>query len=188
MSLFGTWGGKIISLADASFWRGFFGAQTSSGETVTYERALGLDSVWACINLLASTCSTLPCMVYRQDKMATAIDHPLYAMLHDLPNADDTAPEFWFMCIASLCLDGNFFAEKKFVGTRLSALLPFDPLKVNVTRNKSGDREYIARDDRGGERRIPADRMFHVRAFVLPGCDRGLSPIGVQRNVLGNAM
>jgi HK97 family phage portal protein len=30
--------------------------------------------------------------------------------------------------------------------------------------------------------------MFHVRGAVLPGCDRGMSPIGVVRNTVGNAL
>jgi HK97 family phage portal protein len=30
--------------------------------------------------------------------------------------------------------------------------------------------------------------MFHVRGAVLPGCDRGISPIGMERNIIGNAL
>src|SRR3546814_3249845 len=59
---------------------------------------LGLAAAWACVNLLAGTIASLPLMVYRtgrDGRRNVATDHPLYRVLHDSPNADQTAVDFW---------------------------------------------------------------------------------------------
>ncbi|MDI7923394.1 phage portal protein [Ferirhizobium litorale] len=195
MGLFDRWLGRTIDLNAQSepFWRGFFGLGTTSGETVTYDRALQLDAVWACINLIANSVKTLPCLVYKEDGVTVDKDSPLYDLLHDMPNLDDTAADFWSMAAICLCLDGNFFAEKKMVGNRLAALNPLHPLCVDVCRDERNNRYYelterVRGNGKGGKRRINEDRMFHVRGALLPGCDRGLSPIAMERNVVGNAL
>ncbi len=187
MGLFDRWSGKTIRLTDGEFWRGFLGLGTTSGETVTRESALALDTVWACTNLIANAVGTLPCNVYRKDGATVDREGALYELLHNLPNLDDTAPEFWSMVAMCLCLDGNFFAEKKLSGSRLVALNPLPPQSVEVCRNHRNERFYEITKD-GKKRRIAESQMFHVRGAVLPGIDRGLSPIGVVRNTLGNAM
>lgn len=187
MGFFDTWFGRTIKLTDGSFWRGFFGLGTTSGKTVNYDTALALDTVWACVNLRANMLGTLPCMVYEKDGYTVADTHELYDLLHYLPNLDETASDFWKMCSMSLDLDGNFFAEKRMNGGRLTALNPLHPLSVEVKRNERNDRYYEVTED-GKKRRIPENRMLHVRSTVLPGCDRGLSPIGVVRNTIGNAI
>lgn len=189
MAWWDRWLGRPIDLnAESSpFWRGFFGAGTDSGEVVTYDRAMQLDAVWACVNLIQNAVGTLPCIVYAEDGVTVAKDSNLYDLLHGMPNADDTAPEFWSMVALCLCLDGNFFAEKKMSGSRLVALMPLNPLTVAVKRNDRGARYYEV-TEKGKVRKISEDRMFHVRGVIMPGCDRGLSPIGVARNVIGNAL
>ncbi|SES05712.1 phage portal protein [Rhizobium sp. NFR03] len=187
MGLFERWRGVPIKLTDGEFWRGFFGLGTTSGETVTIETALQLDAVWACVNLIRNAFIMLPCLVYKADGVTVDKDSELYSLLHDMPNMDDTASDFWAMVAFCLCLDGNFFAEKKMIGTRLVALNPLPPLKVDVCRDKRNTRYYEVTED-GKKRRIPEDKMFHVRGAVLPGCDRGMSPIGVVRNAVGNAL
>lgn len=196
MAWWNNWIGKPIDLNSSSepFWRGFFGASTTSGEVVTYDKALQLDAVWACINLIGNAAGTLPCVVYGEDGVTPAKDDELYGLLHDLPNLDDTAPEFWTMVAFCLCLDGNFFAEIKRSGTRIVALNPLHPLSVQVKRDPKTYARYYEYTDvhdktkNVGIRRIEEKDMFHVRGQLIPGCDRGLSPIGMERNVLGNAM
>lgn len=187
MTLFERWAGSAVKLTDGNFWRGFFGMDTPSGQVVTIDSALSLDAVWACVNLVSKTVGTLPCQVYERDGSTIASDAPLYALLHDLPNENDTAPEFWEMAALSLLLDGNFFAEKKMLGARLIALIPLYPMNVNVGRNDKNERVYTLSIG-GKERKIPADRMFHIRGVRIPGSDRGMSPIGVVRNTIGNAL
>ncbi len=189
MGLFDKWRGVPIRLTDGEFWRGFFGFGTTSGETVTLETALQLDAVWACVNLIRNAAIMLPCVVYKEDGVTVDTDSELYGLLHDMPNMDDTASDFWGMAALCLCLDGNFFAEKKMNGERLTALNPLPPLAVTVCRSKDGrNTRYYEVTENGKKRRITEGKMFHVRGAVLPGCDRGMSPIGVVRNAVGNAL
>ncbi|QWK79100.1 phage portal protein [Ochrobactrum sp. BTU1] len=187
MGFIDRWVGKPIKLTDGEFWRGFFGLGTTSGEKVTIETALQLDAVWACVNLIRNAVIMLPCLVYKEDGVTVDRDASLYELLHDMPNIDDTASDFWSMAALCLCLDGNFFAEKRFVGGKLVALNPLHPLSVDVCRNTRNERYYEITEN-GKKRRVPEDKMLHVRGAVLPGCDRGMSPIGVVRNTIGNAL
>lgn len=187
MGFFDKWSGRPIKLTDGEFWRGFFGLGTTSGEKVTIETALQLDAVWACVNLIRNAVIMLPCLVYKEDGVTVDRDASLYELLHDMPNMDDTASDFWSMAALCLCLDGNFFAEKRLVGGKLVALNPLHPLSVDVCRNTRNERYYEITEN-GKKRRVSEDKMLHVRGAVLPGCDRGMSPIGVVRNTIGNAL
>lgn len=196
MAWWDKWLGRSIDLnaQSAPFWRGFFGSATNSGEVVNYDRSMQLDAVWACVNLIANAVKTLPCNVYDETGTKVEADSPLYELLHDMPNLDDTATDFWGMCAVCLCLDGNFFAEKKMSGTRLVGLMPLHPLAVDVKRDERNNRYYEVTErytdngKKGGKRRINEDRMLHVRGIVLPGCDRGLSPVEFARHTIGGAL
>ena len=75
---------------------------SSGGAVVSPETSLKLSAVWACVKLRAETISTLPLHLYDTEKKI-AKDHELYRILHDSPNADMCASEFWQ--IQSACLD-----------------------------------------------------------------------------------
>lgn len=182
-----SWAGRMIRLTDGGFWKAFFGLGSNAGETVTVEKALQLDATWACIKLLAETVGTLPCMVYEQDGTTVASNAPIFELLHDQPNADDTAVEFWEGVVLSLMLHGNAYAEKRMNGNRLVALLPIDPSCVQVDRDDRNARVYTVTED-GLQRRLSEGAIFHVRGLKMPGCDVGMSPIAYARHTLGSAM
>lgn len=187
MGFIDRWLGQAIRLTDGAFWKGFFGLGTTSGERVTYDTALQSDAVWACTTLIADTVGTLSCNVYDVDGVTEATEHPLHQLLHYLPNLDDTAPDFWSQVAICICLDGNFFAEIKRNGERITALNPVPPTRVEVLRNAQNDRVYEVTEN-GGKRKVSERNMFHVRGKTLPGVDRGLSPIEYARNTVGNAL
>ncbi|MGL5734543.1 MAG: phage portal protein, partial [Beijerinckiaceae bacterium] len=93
--------------------------------------ALGLAATYACVNLLAGTQASLPLMVYQDNGSGVrtvAKQHPLYFVLHDSPNYDQTSVDFWeFMC-AALELHGNAYAviAKRSDGT-INSLTPIRP-------------------------------------------------------------
>ena len=85
------------------------------GRPITPDAAMQLATVWACVRLLSETIGTLPLGIFTKKpdgSRATASDHALYSTLHDSPNADQSAVEFWESAVACLCLWGNFYAEK----------------------------------------------------------------------------
>jgi len=128
---------------------------------------IGLSSTWACVNLLAGTIASLPLMVYRTDAAGVrtvARDHSMYWLLHDSPNYDQTALDFWeFMC-AGIELRGNAYAviETGF-GGRIISLTPIRPDLVSTRRIASGI-EYSWTED--GKRHVKMqEQILHIRGF-----------------------
>ena len=150
-----------------------FGHASYAGETVSETSVLALSAAWACVNLIAGTIATLPLMVYRTDRegvRTVAQDHGLYRLLHDSPNADQTAIDFWESVCASIELWGNAFARKEMTGSRVSALVPVRPDIVTVRRLDTGLLEYQWTED-GQARTAAQSGMLHIRGF-------GGSPLG----------
>lgn len=144
------------------------GAGTAGG-------VLGLAAAWACVNLLAGTIASLPLMVYRTDRQGrrtVAGEHPLYRVLHDSPNADQTALDFWEFVCACLEMHGNSYCEvERGNDGRVIALSPpMLPEAMNVRRLGNGDLQYRWSD--GGRERVETqNRVLHIRGF-------GGSPLG----------
>jgi HK97 family phage portal protein len=138
-----------------------------AGEIVTDDTALSLSAVWACVNLVAGTIASLPLMVYRTDatgKRTVARDHKLYRVLHDSPNYDQTAVDFWEFVSASLELWGNAYARIERTGKDVTGLHPIAPSLVTVRRLASGTLEYRWMD--GGRYYVETDAtMMHIRGF-----------------------
>ena len=85
---------KPLSLVNTDGW---YGPVPEAGEVVTEGSSLALSAVWACANLISGTISSLPFQVYRarRDGYREAYTaHPLYRVLHETPNYDQTAVDF----------------------------------------------------------------------------------------------
>lgn len=185
------WLGVPISLTDGTFWNAFYGTDSYAGKPVTINSALQLSTVWACVNLLSRTVSTLPLNLYRRlgdGGREPARDHPLFGMLHSQPNADMTAAVFRLVVLAHLLLWGNAYIEKSFSAGRLVALTPLLPGQVEKKRRDNGAFFYVFTDAKRGKRReIDEAHMMHIPAFTMDGYI-GLSVIGCARQIFGNAM
>jgi len=153
--------------------------------------ALTLSAVWACVNLLSGTIASLPLMVYRgkDGKRVVASDHPLYYLLHDSPNVDQTALDFWDFVAATIELRGNGYAEitRTSDGRPVALGVPLAPELVDVTRTKAGPLEYRVRNIDGSERVIPQSRMLHIRGFGGNPLG-GLSTLTFARSTIAAAM
>jgi HK97 family phage portal protein len=152
--------------------------------------AIGLSATWACVNFWAGNIAALPLTVTRKGPNGVAgeaRDHPLFWLLHDSPNFDQSAYDFWeFMC-ACLELHGNAYAdiERRDSGF-IIALTPIRPEIVNVSRLRSGALEYRWNVD--GQEKVRDQRnVLHIRGFG-GGPLGGLSPLGVCRRVFGSAL
>lgn len=151
---------------------------------------LALSAAWACVNLLAGTIASLPLMVYRTDKQGrrtVAGDHPLYRVLHDSPNSDQTSLDFWEFVCACLEMHGNAYCEvERAADGRVIALLPpMPPESVAVRRAANGDIEYDW-DDGGRRRRETQARVLHIRGFGGSPLG-GLSTLSFGRQAFGMA-
>ncbi|ROR60508.1 UNVERIFIED_ORG: HK97 family phage portal protein [Providencia alcalifaciens] len=185
------WLGVPISLTNGGFWQEWSGV-SSSGKLVTADKAMQLSTVWACVRLLSESISTLPIKIYqsRSDGSRTlAKEHPVYRLLCKQPNIEMTPSRFMLMVVASLCLRGNSFIEKKYIGPKLVALDPLLPQNMVVKRNEaSGILEYKYTDPfTKKERMVPIKNMMHIRGFGMDGIC-GMIPIQTGRDVIGSAL
>ncbi|MDX0592236.1 phage portal protein [Sinorhizobium medicae] len=165
------------------------GQRSDAGEPITDQNILAISAVWACVNLLAGTIASLPLMVYRTNsrgERTLARDHPLFRILHDSPNYDQTATDFWEFSSASIELWGNSYAAiERNGGGRVAALTPLRPDSVSVRRLENGNLEYRWTMD--GETHVGSDRaILHIRGF---GGDPlgGMSTLHFGRHAFGLA-
>lgn len=182
------WLGVPISLTTGEFLREWYGT-SSSGKVVTADKAIRLSAVWACVRLLSESISTLPLKIYVRQPDGSrkpAADHPAYSVLCRRPNSEMTPSRFMLMVVASICLRGNAFIEKKFILNRLVSLVPLLPQNMVVRRLTSGALEYKYTEN-GTERIIPVKNMMHIRGFGLDGVC-GMMPTMAGVDVFGAAM
>lgn len=160
----------------------------TAGEHVSGDAALSLAPVWACVNLVAGTGASLPLMVYRtaEDGVRTVYkDHPLYRVLHDSPNYDQTAVDFWEFIFASVELWGNAYAKVTRSAGQVRGLHPVAPHLVTVRRLSSGSIQYRWTDE--GIQHVETDRtMLHIRGFGGNPLG-GMSTLHFGRNAFGIA-
>lgn len=189
-----------------SVWDGFFGRRkvkltdpasahidnvSWAGKATSPDAVLQLATAWACVRLNARTKASLPLKLHSQTDGAVLSDEPLYDLLHDSPNADQTALEFWEGMYTSMELRGNGYAEKVYNGNTLIALQPLNPDSTTVYRGPDGSRRYRYSDSSTGHRSPDGgwgeDKVFHLRGFGGGGLV-GMSPIAYGRQTLSTAL
>lgn len=160
-----------------------------AGENVTQASALALSAVWACTNLINGAVSTLPLAVIRKaPDGSSAVDraHPIYNLVHESPNFDQTIVDFLDFTSGAIELQGNGYARKvRGPGDRIVSLVPIRPEGMSVRRLTSGALEYRWSEDGRSFVGSEAD-VLHIRG---PGGDPlgGMSTLGVARNSFSSA-
>lgn len=191
MSLFdGIFGRRKVKLSSPENWNLDWGSH--AGKPVTQDSTLNLSTAWACVRIKSRVVGSLPLMMYERgpnDTRKSARDHWLYNLIHDSPNADQTAYDFWSGQVAAIDLWGNAFAEKiPGVGDRIAALEPLRPDITTVYRDPTTwRRKYRYSDPTHGVRVLDEDQVLHIKGFTVGG-DVGLSAISYGRHTLGLAL
>lgn len=175
-----------LSLTDPNHWPL---RESWSGESVNTEGVLGISAAWACVNLIAGTIGTLPLMVYRtaaDGSRELAREHPLFRLLHESPNADQTSVDFLEFVSANIELQGNGIARKSLNSKRgLVALTPVRADIVLVRRGQNGSLRY-SWSENGKAYDLGQDEILHVRGFG-GGPEGGLSTLTYGRHTFGLA-
>jgi HK97 family phage portal protein len=181
---------RAIGLTDPRLLQHFGGGPTFAGETVTIEASMRIETVWACVRLIASTIATLPLEVFQRlpDGRGQLVrNHQLWSLLHDQPNADMTAVVFWQAMVASLLLWGNGYAyiDRRNDGTVIS-LTPLIPAYLSPELRPDGSILYHY-SFQGTRQDYTEDQVFHVKGFSVDGLI-GMSPVAQGRESLGIAV
>jgi HK97 family phage portal protein len=180
---------KALGLNDPRLYHYFGGGPTASGETVTIDSSLQIDTVFACVRLISQTIATLPLQLFRtlpDGRGELDRTHRLYPLLHDQPNADMTAVTFLTAMFSCLLLWGNAYAliERR-ADRSVVSLTPLLPSRLQVIRNSDGSLKFHyswmnVRED------FTEDQIFHLKGFSLDGIV-GLSPVQQAREQMGIA-
>jgi HK97 family phage portal protein len=153
-------------------------ASTYAAVPVNPTTALQHSAVWACVNLIAGSISTLPLAAYRDGD-----PNPLPGLPPILraPSAGWTLPDFTYAALQSLLLRGNAYGlvvDRAGAGLLPAQVELLAPDRVTVEANS----RIIWRID--GQEADPAS-IWHVKAFTAPGQVLGLSPITHARQAIG---
>jgi HK97 family phage portal protein len=171
--------------------RAVTGYPTASGVDITEQTALSCMAVYAAVRLISETIGSLPGHVMRQTEMRKdkALDHPLYPIIHEQANPEQTAMEWRETAMGHLLLRGNHYSEKQLDGGgRLIALWPIHPDRVQIVRPApSAPLRYVVRMPNGQDVTLGSDRMLHLRGLGSNGIT-GYSPIAVARQTIGLAI
>lgn len=163
---------------------------TSSGQVVTVDSAMTTVPVYAAVQLLAGAIGSLPLKVYTGTyPRKEASGSRQWKMLHDTPNEEMAADEFWELVASSLLLWGNAFIWKDRNDLQqVSELWVIDPRRVRVSREAepgNTSRRVFWLDGVPGY--VTEQSILHIRGLGTDGLV-GYSPIQQARQRLGVEM
>jgi HK97 family phage portal protein len=164
--------------------------ETASGAAVNESSAMRVGAAWRCMNIISGVMGSLPVDVIRRESETVrrpAVGHPLRRVLTQKPNQWQTPNEFRRMMQAHLLLRGNAYALKVMAGTRLLALIPLHPDRVEVDQLTDYSIEYRVSLKDGSQRKFKQAEIFHLRGMSLDGV-KGLSVLSHMRESLGLAL
>jgi len=154
-------------------------ASTYAAVPVNPSTALQHSAVWAAVNLIAGSISTLPLYAYRRGERDPLPELP--PILRQ-PSATMNLPDWLYAALQSLLLRGNCYGQ--IVDRAGAGLLPAqvellapDRVQVHVP---NGAVEY-----RIDGREVDPASIWHVKAYTSAGNVLGLSPIGHARQSIG---
>lgn len=128
---------------------------TSSGITLSKDKAMSVPEVFSCIQVLSQDVGRCPLKLRRVDGdgvYTDAVDHPLWEILADLSNPETTAYQFRQQMQRNLLTHERAYAEIVRNGRgEIIALWPLNSGAMTVGRNRLNQKVYRYRLDDGHE-------------------------------------
>jgi HK97 family phage portal protein len=159
----------------------------TSASPVTFDSALQLSSVWACVKLISETVSSLPLTVYKLTPTGRKIDtnHPLTLLFNGKVNRYQTKIEFFETVLLNLLTSGNSYCYiQRINNDRIVGLLPLMSADMTTTLLENGSLVYEYVTD-SGVNVYSESNIWHLK--LMGNGVIGLSPLAYQRNTLGIA-
>ena len=153
-------------------------SSTYAAVPVNPSTALQHSAVWACVNLIASSISTMPLYAYRRGDRDPLPDLP---PILRAPSAGWSLHDFLYAALQSLLIRGNAYGlivDRAGAGLLPSQVELLAPERVQPEVNG----RVIWRVD--GQEIDPAS-LWHIKAYTSPGNVLGLSPIAHARQAIG---
>lgn len=172
---------------------GSLGGVSASGVSVSADVAMQQATVYACVRVLAESVASLPMQMYERlpdGSRRVANNHPLYRLVHAVPNGWQTAYELYELLMAHLALRGNAYCFIARSGTRVVELIPLHPDRVRpVPTDNIGELNYEYFDPRGRMKiaTYSQQEILHIPGLSFDGL-MGITPIAYQRHTIGDAI
>ncbi len=161
-------------------------ADTRAGLFVSEESAMRTSAVYACVRVLAETVASLPLPLYKRLSKGKekATYHPLYSLLHDVPNHEMTSFSFRETMMTHLLLWGNAYALIIYKGKTPVELWPLHPSRVYVDRHSVTKELIYYYSDDDGQKVYSPNQILHIPGLSYNGI-KGLSLICLARETIG---
>jgi HK97 family phage portal protein len=163
------------------------GRQTPSGVRVNRDVALGLPTIWRCVDLLASAVSQSPwdVVVKIGPRRFPEFNQPEWLTTPNPLDPTFTIDDYFSQVALALLFDGNYFTAVYPNVLDPIVLTPLDPGRVRI---KPGPR-YEILDDYGQVSRVLGPmEMLHGTWLRPAGALRGISPLEALRRSIGSAV
>jgi len=182
-----------LSESPPDWFEGWAGIRVSkAGASFNEETAKKFTAVFACIRVLSETLASMPIIIYKDRKVGNkssgkdrAVDHPLYDLLHNVPNNEMPAYTFKETLMNHICSSGNGYAQIQ--RNRKGEIISLNILPWTVTdvrRNwETGKLEYWT-NDRGKSVKLDPDEVFHIPGLGFDGI-KGYSPVKMAMEAIG---
>lgn len=182
----GTPQASTLAQPDSLLLDALVGAASSAGMRVSPLSSLGVPTVFACVNAISRSMSSIPLRLYRKRKDGgrdLATDHPLYGLLHDAPNEEMTSADFRRAVQGNATLRNNGYALIVRDGLgRVRELFPIENREVQPRRDDNRQLHYLINGVR-----YERDQVLHIRGLTLNGV-LGTDIMSVAREPIGLAI
>ena len=156
-----------------------------SASAVTPTTAQGVSAVYGCVQAISETVASLPLHLYKRtgNDNEKATEHPLYKVLHDMANPEQTALEFREYMQACVLIRGNAFARiVRGNDGQVRELWPINPDSMTVRRTPTGLVYEYTKDT--VLTRLLSHEVLHLRHRLGDDGILGVSPITAARGVV----
>jgi len=158
-----------------------------AASTVTFDSAMQLSAVWACVKLLAETVASLPVNVYKtgeNDRVLAPQNH-IARLFADKVNKYQTKVEFFETVVLNLVTHGNAYCViERLPNGDVVSLLPIMSAQVETRLLDDGSVVHVYTQDTGVTV-FASESVWHLK--LVGNGIIGMSPLAYQRNTLGIA-
>jgi HK97 family phage portal protein len=159
------------------------GGQDPDAIRIDANSILSIPEFYRAVQIKSGVIASLPFSVVRidSDKQEKLPTHPVTRLINIRPSDMYTSYSFLETLVTHMELYGNFYAEIRRRQTgEIRSLEILEPSAVKVEKTDRGDVRYIHRTDETTERKLFADRVFHIHETGLSGM-AGIDKIKVHK-------
>ncbi|WP_238796814.1 phage portal protein [Acinetobacter pittii] len=155
-----------------------------TAKAVTFDSAMTLSAVFACVKILTESVATLPLQMYKLNSNGTRVqvkDHDVIRLLYNKPNRYQTRVEFFEQLMLNL-VAGNAYIKKDYSGKKLVSLQVINSGSVDPSIRDDGTPLYKCK--LGSKTVEYTDKeIWHIKLFGTGFV--GMSPIAYGAQSIG---